>query len=182
LEGLDERAMPVTDIGDSDLYVASYDAPYVALRDFRGLEAAIDGDELGVLGALAMSRDADGKVDLLVSTEDVGEHGSWSRGATGIIVGLFLPELLLWRASPRGGSPALNRLIRAHDEGRIGVGLLECFPPESAVVVLVVARSRAQRIDGVLRRADKVCTWRIDDADLDMVRAALAEDDESVED
>ena len=170
----------MADISNSDLYVATYDGPYEALRDFRALEGAVD-DGLDVLGAIAMLRQADGKVDFLVAAEDAGEHVDWFGGATGIIVGLFAPELLLSAASRRRDSASLRRLIRAHDEGRMGIDLDEAFPPESAVVVLVVAPNQVHRVDGVLLHAGKVTTYRIEDEDFDLVRAALATPNQSVE-
>ena len=63
----------------------------------------------------------------------------------------------------------------------MGIGIGECFPPESAVVVLVVAPNQVHRVDGVLLHAGKVTTYRIEDEDFDLVRAALATPDQSVE-
>lgn len=165
---------------NSILYVATYAEAYEALRDFRALEAAADG-EFSVLGALAMSRQADGNVDFLVAIDDAGEHVNWFGGATGPIVGLFAPELLLSGASRGGLKTPLAQIVRAHDEGRIGCDLEECFPPESAVVVVVVAPNQVPRVDGVLLHARKVTTRRIEDADYDLVRVVLAAPDESVE-
>lgn len=170
----------MTELGNSDLYVATYREPYEALRDLRALEAVVD-DAFCVLGAVAMFRQAGGKVNLLVAAERAAEHVDLFGGATGIIVGLFAPELLLSGGSRNRQSTPLRRLVRLHDEGRMGIGLDECFPPESAVVVLVVAHGQVHRIDGLLLNAGKVSTYRIEGADYDLVRASLAAHEESTE-
>ena len=46
------------------LYVASYADATTARADFDALKAA-EGDDLEIVGAVVMSRDADGKVDVL---------------------------------------------------------------------------------------------------------------------
>jgi len=84
------------------------------------------------------------------------------RGSTGIVVGLFAPELLLALVDGKAGS-ALSSLIWVHDEGRMGVDLDDYFPPESAVVVLVAARRDIHRVDGALLRARTVACRAVDD-------------------
>ena len=46
------------------LYVASYSDATTAKDDFEALKAA-RGDDLAIIGAVVMSRDADGNVDVL---------------------------------------------------------------------------------------------------------------------
>ena len=172
----------MTNPGHSDLYVATYDEPLAALRDARLLEALAEDEDMQVFGAVVMCRHDDGKVDVLVATEGAGEDATdWFGGSTGIVVDLFAPELLLTWAARTGASSAFSSLIRAHEEGRFGVDLDEFFPPESAVVVLVVASNQVHRVDGVLLHAGKVTTYRIEDEDFDLVRAALATPNQSVE-
>ena len=172
----------MTNPGHSDLYVATYDEPSAALRDARLLEAVEEDEDLQVFGVVVMSRHDDGKVDVLVATEGAGEDVTdWCGGSSGIVVGLFAPELLLATPAGTAAGPALSSLIRAHEEGRFGFDLDEAFPPESAVVVLVVAPNQVHRVDGVLLHAGKVTTRRIEDEDFDLVRAALAAPDQSVE-
>lgn len=149
----------MTTPGHSDLYVATYDEPLAALRDCRSLEALGADEDLQVFGVVVMCRHDDGKVDVLVATGGAGEEATdWFAGSTGIVVGLFAPELLLATPAGTGASSALRSLIRAHHEGRLGVDLDEAFPPESAVVVLVVAHTDIHRVDGALLRARAVAS------------------------
>ena len=152
----------MADLGHSPLNVATYAEPRVALRDFRSLEALVADEGIEVLGAVVMSRHDDGKVDVLAATEEAGEEEpDWFRGSTGIVVGLFAPELLLALVDGREGS-ALSSLIRVHDEGRVGVDLDQSFPPESAVVVLVVAHTDVRTVDGALLRARAVACREVE--------------------
>ena len=59
------------------LYVASYDDAGTANQDFESLKEA-EGDDLDVVAAVVMSRDADGNVDVL-------EHGDGTTAAGAVM-------------------------------------------------------------------------------------------------
>jgi uncharacterized membrane protein len=75
------------------LYVAGYADATSAKEDFDDLKAA-QGDDFAVVGALVMSRDADGKVDVLEKGTGEVAAGSVIGGGRGLLVGLFAPPLL----------------------------------------------------------------------------------------
>ena len=61
------------------LYVASYSDATTAKDDFEALKAA-RGDDLAIIGAVVMSRDADGKVDVLEIGDEDTAAGAWIGG------------------------------------------------------------------------------------------------------
>jgi hypothetical protein len=81
-------------IGDNlALYVATYSDAASAREDFEALKAA-ESDDLAVVGAVVMSRGADGKVDVLEKGDATVAGGALLGGSLGLVVGLFAPPLL----------------------------------------------------------------------------------------
>ena len=75
------------------LYVAAYSDADTAKQDFESLKSA-QGDDFEVEGAVVMSRDADGKVDVLEQGDGDTGTGAVIGGGIGFVVGLFAPPLL----------------------------------------------------------------------------------------
>ena len=164
------------------LYVASYGDATSANQDFESLKAA-QGDEFKVKGAVVMSRDADGNVDVLESgdaNEDTAA-GAWIGGGIGLVVGLFAPPLLLSTAIGAGIGALLGHFTKKHDEKELGVDLEEYFPPNSSAVAVVIDDKYLDRVQAALASADKNVSKAISSDDYDQLQQALADSQADVD-
>jgi len=176
-----------TDIVSDDqnlvLYVASYADATAANQDFEALKAA-EGDDFKVKGAVVMSRDADGKVDVL-ETGDANTDtstGAWIGGGIGLVVGLFAPPLLAATAIGAGIGALLGHFSKKHEEKELGVDVDEYFPPNSSAVVVVVDDKYLDRVEAALTSADKNINKAISSDDYDKLEAAVSKSDKDVDD
>ena len=163
------------------LYVASYSDASSAKEDFEALKAA-DGDDLQIVGAVVMSRDADGKVDVLeVGDQNVNE-GAWIGGGLGLLVGLFAPPLLASTAIGAGLGALLGHFTKKHEEKELGVELDEYFPANSSAVVVIIDDKYLDRVQAALATADKKISKAIDQDDYEKLRKAVSESANDVDD
>ena len=166
------------------LYVASYSDATSAQADFDSLKQADSGDDdFKIEGAVVMSRDADGKVDVLESGDanrDTGK-GAWIGGGVGLVVGLFAPPLLLSTAIGAGIGALVGHLTKKHEEKELGVDLDEYFPPNSSAVVVVADNQYLDRIGAALDSADKNVSKAISNDDYDALQKAISDGSASVD-
>jgi len=163
------------------LYVAAYGDAASAKQDFESLKDA-QGDDFEIEGAVVMSRDADGNVDVLEKGDEDTAAGAWIGGGIGLVVGLFAPPLLAATAIGAGIGALLGHLTKKHEEKELGVELDEYFPPNSSAVVVVVDDKYLDRVQGALTSADKNISKAISSDDYDQLQKAISESDEDVAD
>ena len=157
------------------LYVAAYSDAASANKDFQSLKDA-QGDDFKVEGAVVMSRDADGNVDVLESgkaNEDTST-GAWIGGGIGLVVGLFAPPLLISTAIGAGIGALLGHFTKKHEEKDLGVDLDEYFPPNSSAVAVVVDDKYLDRVETALVDSDKRVNKAISKDDYDELQKALS--------
>ena len=154
------------------LYVASYSDASSAKEDFEALKAA-EGDDLEIVGAVVMSRDADGKVDVLEVGDQTVNEGAWIGGGLGLLVGLFAPPLLASTAIGAGLGALLGHFTKKHEEKELGVELDEYFPANSSAVVVIIDDKYLDRVQAALATADKKISKAIDQDDYDKLSAAI---------
>jgi uncharacterized membrane protein len=163
------------------LYVAAYDQAGPARDDFDTLKA-LEGEDLQIVGAVVMSRDADGTVDVLEAGDgDVG-RGAWIGGGIGLVVGLFAPPLLASTAIGAGIGGVLGHFTKKHEEHELGVAVDEYFPPDSSAVVVVVEDLYLDRVESALTKSAKKISKAIDKDDYDKLRTAIVNARENVDD
>jgi uncharacterized membrane protein len=162
------------------LYVASYADATSAKSDFDSLKAA-EGDDFKIEGAVVMSRDADGDVDVLSKgvSDDTGT-GAWIGGGIGLVVGLFAPPLLISTAIGAGIGALLGHLTKKHEEKELGVELDEYLPPNSSAVVVVVDNKYLDRVETALGNSTKRINKAISQDDYDKLQKALAKSDDEI--
>jgi uncharacterized membrane protein len=163
------------------LYVATYADATSANEDFQSLKDA-EGDDLQVEAAVVMSRDADGKVDVLEEGDGDTGGGAVIGGSLGFIVGLFAPPLLAATAIGAGIGALLGHLTKKHDEKELGVELDEYFPPNSSAVVVIVDNKYLDRVGASLTKADKNVSKAIDSDDAEKLQKAIADSSDDVAD
>ena len=163
------------------LYVATYSDASSAQADFEVLKAA-EGDDLAVVGAVVMSRDADGKVDVLTEGDGITGGGAVLGGSLGFVVGLFAPPLLAATAIGAGIGAVLGHLTKKHEEKELGVDLDEYFPENSSAVVVIVDNKSLDRVGAALTKADKNVSKAIDSGDAEKLQKAISDSADDVGD
>lgn len=161
------------------LLIAAYDDEASARADFTAIK---DVDDVAVVAAVVLSRDADGKVE-------VKEHGGGliSRGTAigavgGLVVGLFAPPLLLSGIVGAGIGAGVAKIAKHQEEKRLGVEAEEWLPADSSAIVAVVDDLYLDRIDAAFEQATKKIGKAIDKGDYDAVVKAVNEGDEKIVD
>ena len=163
------------------LYVARYDDAYSAKADFDVLNDAFD-DDFRVDAAVVMSRDLEGKVDVLEKGDGNAAAGAVVGGGVGLVVGLFAPPLLAATAIGAGIGAALGHFERKYEEKQIGVELSEYFPPDSSAVVVLVDDQYLDRVQSALGKSVKSVDKAIDSGDYDKLVKALENADDRMGD
>ena len=162
------------------LCVASYPDATSAKEDFDALKAA-QGADLAVVGAVVMSRSADGTVDVLEKgTGQIGA-GSVIGGSVGVLVGLFAPPLLAATAIGAGIGAVVGELTKKHQEKKLGAELEEYLPPDSSAIVVVLDDLYLDRVERSLTRADKRIAKAVDSEDYDKLQKALEKSEAEVQ-
>jgi uncharacterized membrane protein len=158
--------------GNLTLYVASYDDAQTANDDFRALKKA---RSLGVdiVGAVVMTRSADGDVDVREEGDGDVAGGAGIGAIGGLVVGLFAPPLLLSTAIGAAIGAGIGGLIKRHEEKEIGLDVDEHLPPGSSAIIAVVDDAYLDRLASTLTKADKRVSKAIDSGDYDKVKAAV---------
>ena len=156
------------------LYVAAYSDATSAKQDFEVLKDA-QGKDLVILGAVVMSRDGDGNVDVLEKGDGITAGGAVLGGGVGLVVGLFAPPLLAATAVGAALGGVLGHFTKKHEEKQFGVELEEYFPPGSSAVVAIVDDKYLDRVESALRKADKKISKAIDSDDYEKLQKALSE-------
>ena len=154
------------------LYVGTYSDPTSAKDDFEFL-GSLQGPDFAVESAVVMSRDADGKVDVLSKGDGMTGGSAVIGGELGFLVGLFAPPLLAATAVGAGLGAVLGHLVKRHEEKELGVELEEYFPPNSSAVVVVVDDKYLDRVEKALKKAEKRISKAIDSGDADKLTKAL---------
>ena len=163
------------------LYVAAYSDAASAQQDFDALKAA-EGDDLEVVGAVVMSRDADGNVDVLTAGDEAASAGAWIGGGIGLVVGLFAPPLLASTAIGAGIGAVLGHFTKKHEEKELGADVDEYFPPDSSAVVVVVDNKYLDRVEAALIKANKKVSKAIDQDDYEKLSKAVSDAQKDVGD
>jgi len=161
------------------LYVASYDDASSAKSDFDSLKSA-EGGDFKIEAAVVMSRDADGKVDVLESGDGTTAAGAWIGGGIGLVVGLFAPPLLAATAIGAGIGALLGHFTKKHEEKELGVELDEYFPPNSSAVVVVVDNKYLDRVEAALANSAKRVNKAIGQDDYDKLQKAVSKSDDEI--
>ena len=164
------------------LVIGTYSDADAAASDFKALKAQEDAGEYKVVGAVVMSRDADGKVDVDEHGDGRTGGGAVLGGTAGLVVGLFAPPLLAATAVGAGIGAVVGHLSKRHAEKQMGVELEDYLPPGSSAVVAVVDDQWADKVEGALVNSDKRINKAIDSGDYDQLQTAISQSSDEVSD
>ena len=160
------------------LVVAAYgDDTSAAAEDFRAIKEL---DDVAVVAAVVLDRDAAGKVNVKEHGGGLVAGGTALGAVGGLVVGLFAPPLLLATAVGAGIGAGAGALMKRHEEKTIGVDAEQWLPNGASAIVAVVDDQYLDRIDKTVAKASKKVTKAIDKGDYDAVVKAVNEGDEKI--
>jgi uncharacterized membrane protein len=167
--------------GDNlSLVVGTYADAGAAADDFAAIKAGENAGEYKVVGAVVMSRDASGKVEVKEHDDNTVGSTATVGGAAGLVVGLFAPPLLAATAVGAGIGAAVGALKKRHEEKQMGLEVDEYLPPGSSAVVAVVDDQWADKVENALAKSDKRISKAIDSGDYDQLQKAIAKSSDEV--
>jgi uncharacterized membrane protein len=160
------------------LVVAAYgDDASAAAEDFRAIKKL---DDVAVVAAVVLDRDAAGKVNVKEHGGGLVAGGTALGAVGGLVVGLFAPPLLLATAVGAGIGAGAGALMKRHEEKSIGVNAEQWLPEGASAIVAVVDDRYLDRIDKTVAKATKKVTKAIDKGDYDAVVKAVNEGDDKI--
>ena len=163
------------------LVVGAYDDESAAESDYQSLKDDQAAGQFDIVGAVVMSRDDDGKVEVKEhETGTVGKGAAWGAGA-GVVVGLFAPPLLAATAVGAGIGAVIGAFRKRHEEKSIGVDVDEYLPKGSSAVIAVVDDQWADRVENALVKATKRISKAIDSGDYDELQKAIQKSQEDLD-
>ncbi|MEV8212965.1 DUF1269 domain-containing protein [Leifsonia sp. NPDC077715] len=163
------------------LVVGAYDDESAAEADYQSLKDDQAAGQFDIVGAVVMSRDDDGKVEVKEhESGTVGKGAAWGAGA-GVVVGLFAPPLLAATAVGAGIGAVIGAFRKRHDEKQIGVDVDEYLPKGSSAVIAVVDDQWADRVENALVKAQKRISKAIDSGDYDELQKAIQKSEEDLD-
>ena len=163
------------------LVVGAYDDESAAEADYQSLKDDQAAGQFDIVGAVVMSRDDDGKVEVKEhESGTVGKGAAWGAGA-GVVVGLFAPPLLAATAVGAGIGAVIGAFRKRHDEKAIGVDVDEYLPKGSSAVIAVVDDQWADRVESALVKAQKRISKAIDSGDYDELQKAIQKSQEDLD-
>lgn len=161
------------------LFVAAYEDESSAAEDFTAIKAM---DDVAVVAAVVLSRDADGEVEVKEHGGGLISQGTAIGAVGGLVVGLFAPPLLLAGVVGAGIGAGIAAIAKRHDEKKLGVDVQEWLPPNSSAIVAVVDDLYLDRIDKAFEQATQKISKAIDEGDYDAVVKAVNEGDQKIVD
>ncbi len=159
------------------LVIAAYDDEAAARKDFSAMKEL---DDMSVVAAVVMSRDADGKVEVSEHGGKLISRGTGIGAVGGLAIGLFAPPLLLSGVVGAGIGAGVGAIMKHHEEKKIGVDVEEWLPPSSSAIVAVVDDLYLDRVDEAIVQATKKVNKAIDSGDYDAIVKAVNEGDEKI--
>jgi uncharacterized membrane protein len=164
------------------LVVGTYADAGAADDDFATLKSGEEAGEYKVVGAVVMSRDASGTVDVKEHGHTAVGGGAKVGGGAGLVVGLFAPPLLAATAIGAGIGAGIGALRKRHEEKELGVDIEEYLPPGSSAVIVVADDMYADRIDKALTKSSKKINKAVDSGDYEKLAKELDAADKRVSD
>jgi uncharacterized membrane protein len=152
-----QRRKERTTVSDNPvfIYAAVYDSVDDAKADLEALKQLHRDDVVGTYDAAVITKNEEGKVDIVDRIEKPTEHGGWAGLAVGALLGLIYPPAMLATALVGAGTGALI----GHLEGGISRSDLDEIGQtleEGEAALVVVGEATIERaVEEATKRAKK---------------------------
>jgi uncharacterized membrane protein len=149
--------------GQYTLVVAAFEDEAAAGQALDALQEFEKAGTIDVLAAKAVSRDADGKVEI----REVGVHTTGVGATAGVLVGgligLIFPPSLLGSAIVGGATGGvIGKLKHRHDKSELKDEIERTLPPGTSGIVAIVENRLLEQLERTLAAAEKVSKQAVD--------------------
>ncbi|MCD9198122.1 DUF1269 domain-containing protein [Aeromicrobium wangtongii] len=159
------------------LLVAAYDDESTAREDFAAMKTV---DDLDVVAAVVLSRDAEGKVHAKEHGGKLVRYGTAVGAVGGVVVGLFAPSLLASGVVGAVIGAGAGEILQRHEERQIGVDAQEWLPNGASAIVAVIDDLYLDRVDKAVEHAARNITKAIGKGDYDAVVKAVNKGEDQI--
>ena len=137
------------------LYAGEYDSVEDAKADLEAIKELHREDVVGTYDAAVLTKNEEGKVEIVEKTEKPTQHGGWAGLAVGAAVGLIFPPSILVSGLVGAGAGALIGHLRGgmsdSDLKEVGEML-----DESEAALIVIGEATIERaVEEATKRAKK---------------------------
>ena len=162
------------------LVVAAYgEDDSAAAADYAAIKEIGD---TAVVAAVVLQRDAEGEVKVKEHGGGIVAAGTGIGAVVGICVGLFAPPLIAATAVGAVVGAEAGKIVKHHEEKKIGVDAEEWLPNNSSAIVAVVDDLYLDRVDKAITKASKKIDKAIDKGDYEAIVKAINEGGDKVVD
>lgn len=138
-----------------DLYVAAYDNPALAQRDWDGIKQLVRDKVVTAEALVLVSRDHDGKIHVKDNAHDVGK-GTAIGAMGGALVGLIFPPALLASAVVGAGIGAgAGAVVDQVQKRQIKTDVEQILPPGSSGIVALLEERWVTEVEKALIQAER---------------------------
>jgi len=173
--GPDFAAAVVTD-GVYALICADFAEEDAALEAYEALKQATEADRLKIEGAMVLSKDEEGKVEVQKASDYQTRRGLKWGVVGGVALGVLFPPSIIGSAAVLGGAGAgIGRLRHRHYRQELADELGTAIEPGHSGLVALVSDPVAVELDKALAKADRIVQKAVDKAVADEIRAEAKE-------
>ncbi len=158
-----------------DVVIAVFPGPVSAGEAFDAFLALAEEGTIRTDGAVLVTRDDAGEVQVEESGDHAGRKGAKVGGGVGLVVGLFSPPLLAATAVGAAGGALAARFAKKRVTHGIGEKMDEALPPGAAGIIAVYDHANAADVDRALGDAFTKSVAGIDKASVKELKAGLTE-------
>jgi uncharacterized membrane protein len=169
----DEGAEETAEVKDLDVVIAVFPGPVSAGQAFDDLLALVEAGSVQTEGAVLVTRDDSGEVQVQEAGDHAGRKGAKVGGGVGVVVGLFSPPLLAATAVGAAAGAVLGTFTKKRVAHGIGQKMDEALPPGAAGIIAVYDHAHATEVDGALADAFSKSVAGIDRASAKELKAGL---------
>ena len=167
-------AAVVTD-GAYTLFVADFADTDTAWEAYQYLKEVEDGRTFEVDGAIVVTRDASGTLEVQKATDHSTRRGVGWGVVGGVVLGVLFPPSILGSAAVLGAAgAAAGKARQVHHRKELAEDLQDAIAPGHSGLIALVSDPGAVEIRKALEKADAIVEKAIDKAAADDIKAAAA--------
>lgn len=157
-----------------DLYIAAYNDPDLARRDWDAIKQLAEDDLIKVDGLILVRRGVDGKIEVDDDFHTTAKGAAWGAVGGVVLAVIFPPSLLAGAVVGAGLGAGAGALLSHATKEEIKEEVEYSLPLNSSGIVAVFEERWADDVDGALSNASTVKKEKVDKESVEQVKAAAA--------
>ncbi|HSC51426.1 MAG TPA: arylsulfatase [Gaiellaceae bacterium] len=159
----------------TDVFVGGYPDVEAATKDFDRLAGLVEGKQLRIEGAILITHDEDGTVNVRQTADHRGRKGVEWGGGVGLLVGLAAPPLLAVTAAGAVAGGLVGKFVDKRLETQLHDTIGENLPPGTAGIIALFADEQRLAVEQALPGALAKSIVQTDEKGVRALKDGLAE-------